>query len=397
MRMAFYMKKKYKKQKEMSIQSNREKKSIVWRLLWQKRTILLLSGAVGVLLLEIAKRSSFFAEEIFAKRIFKVLSIGISFVTGWLPFSLAEVSVLLCPVAVFVLLGVFVQALRKKKEERFFLCLNGFYSVACIASLVFCIYAVGCGVNYYRYPFSYYAELTVEPSDVEVLYAVCAELTEEANALRKQLTNEDENGVYQLSMSKRELGKLTKEAYEKLAEEYEVLGGHYPAPKQIMLSKLMSYTELTGIYTCWTMEANVNVDIPDYSIGSTMAHELAHLRGFIREDEANYLAYLACMKSENLELRYSGVMDALILSGNALYRKNPDLYFSLRETYEPGIERDLAANSAYWAKYHDTVVSNTVDKANDTYLKANNQTDGVESYGRMVDLLIAAYKKRNAE
>ena len=47
-----------------------EKKSIVWRLLWQKRTILLLSGLLGVILLEIAKRSSFFAEEIFAKPIY---------------------------------------------------------------------------------------------------------------------------------------------------------------------------------------------------------------------------------------------------------------------------------------------------------------------------------------
>lgn len=393
----FCIKKKNKKQKKWGMRYNRKQKSILIQLLWQKRTLLLLSGLIGVLLLETAKRSSFFAEEIFAKRIFKIVSVGISFVTGLLPFSLAEISVLLCPIAILLLFGIFVYHFVKKKEARFFLCLNGVYSVACIASVVFCIYAVGCGVNYYRYPFSYYAGLTVEPSDVESLYGVCAELTEEANALRKQLTYEDANGIYRLSMSKRELATLTKEAYRMLAEEYPILGGRYPAPKPILLSKLMSYTELTGIYTCWTMEANVNVDIPDYSIGSTMAHELAHLRGFIREDEANYLAYLACMKSENLELRYSGVMDALILSGNALYRKNPDLYFSLRATYEPGIERDLAANSVYWAKYHDTVVSNTVDKANDTYLKANNQTDGVESYGRMVDLLIAAYKKRNAE
>lgn len=374
-----------------------KKNTLMKRLLWQKRTILFLFGILGVVLLETAKRSSFFAEEIFAKRIFKGISVGISFLTGWLPFSLAELSVVLCPFAVLTLFGIWLYRLIKEKQERFFRCLNGLYSVACVAAFIFFVYAVGCGINYYRYPFSYYAKLTVEPSDVEALYGVCAELTEEANALRKELTCEDENGVYRLSMTKRELGKLAKEAYTVLAEEYPVLGGIYPAPKQLLLSKLMSYTELTGIYTCWTMEANVNVDIPDYSIGSTMAHELAHLRGFIREDEANYLAYLACMASDNAELRYSGVMDALILAGNALYRKNPDLYFSLRSTYEPGIERDLAANSAYWAKYHDTVVSNTVDKANDTYLKANNQTDGVESYGRMVDLLIAEYKKRMAE
>ena len=385
------------KSEGMQMEQEGKKKTIVWRLLCQKRTSLLLCGIVGVILLETAKRSSFFAEEIFAKRIFKALSVGISFFTGWLPFSLAEVSVILCPFAVMALIGLFLYRFIKEKQKRFFLCLNTLYGSACVAAFVFFVYAVGCGINYYRYPFSYYAGLTVEPSEAEVLYAVCAELTEEANALRRELTCEDENGVYQLSVTKRELGILAKEAYMALAEEYAVLGGIYPVPKQLLLSKLMSYTELTGIYTCWTMEANVNADIPDYSIGSTMAHELAHLRGFIREDEANYIAYLACMASDNAELRYSGVMDALIMSGNALYRKNPDLYFALRSTYEPGIERDLAANSAYWAKYHDTVVSNTVDKANDTYLKANNQTDGVESYGRMVDLLIAEYKKRMEE
>ena len=56
----------------------------------------------------------------------------------------------------------------------------------------------------------------------------------------------------------------------------------------------MSRTEITGIFIPFTMEANVNVDIPDYSLGSTMCHELAHLHGFIREDEANYISYLAC-------------------------------------------------------------------------------------------------------
>ena len=33
------------------------------------------------------------------------------------------------------------------------------------------------------------------------------------------------------------------------------------------------------------------------------------------------------------------------------------------------------------------------NKINDTYLKANAQSDGVKSYGRMVDLLLAKYRK----
>ncbi len=140
------------------------------------------------------------------------------------------------------------------------------------------------------------------------------------------------------------------------------------------------------------MEANVNIDIPDYSIGSTMCHELAHLKGFIREDEANYVAYLACQASTNLELRYSGLMEALILSGNALYAKDADLYYKARALYSDGVSRDLAANSLYWQEFKDKPVSNAAQKINDAYLKANNQEDGVQSYGRMVDLLLAQFR-----
>ena len=33
------------------------------------------------------------------------------------------------------------------------------------------------------------------------------------------------------------------------------------------------------------------------------------------------------------------------------------------------------------------------DKINDTYLKANGQADGVQSYSRMVDLIVAYFEK----
>ena len=183
--------------------------------------------------------------------------------------------------------------------------------------------------------------------------------------------------------------------YDTLAKDHEVFHGVYPRTKQILFSAAMSRTELTGVYVPFTMEANVNVDVPEYSIASTMCHELAHLRGFIREDEANYIAYLACMASDNPELQYSGLMEALILTGNALYGKNPDLYYEIRAGYNEGVNRDLAANSAYWAQFHNTKISNTTEKLNDTYLKANNQADGVQSYGRMVDLLLAEYRKNH--
>ncbi len=342
-----------------------------------------------------AKHIPSFTEEVFAKGIFHIYSQVLSFITGLIPFSLAEMGIVLGLAAIPGILIWRVVLYVKKRGERLFFIGKDLISLMCIGSVVYFMLVMGCSVNYYRKPVADYLGLQVRDSSVEELAALHAELSERANAVRSQLTLEDEAGVYMLSVSTRELAKWCDESFDALSEEYQIFHGVYPKPKRIIFSRVMSKTELTGVYVPFTMEANVNVDVPDYSIASTMCHELAHLRGFIREDEANYISYLACMASDSPELQYSGLMEALILTGNALYSKNPDKYYEIRAGYDAGVNRDLAANSAYWAQFHDTKISNTTEKLNDTYLKANNQTDGVQSYGRMVDLLLAEYRKNH--
>lgn len=365
------------------------------RLIKLKRLWILLLFPLALLLLAIAKRSVFFTEEIFAKRIFHVYSQLYSSVTGLLPFSLAEMGILLGIVVIPALIIWRVAVYIKGKGQRLYLVAADVISLLCIGSIVYFMLVLGCSVNYYRKPVAEYLGLTVRESSAEELQALHTELTERTNAVRRQLLTEDESGVYVLPVSGRELAKLCDEAYDALSEVCDIFHGIYPKPKRVLFSAVMSKTELTGVYVPFTMEANVNVDIPDYSIASTMCHELAHLRGFIREDEANYISYLACLASDRLALQYSGLMEALILSGNALYSKNPDLYYEVRAKYDDAVNRDLAANSAYWAQFHNTKISNTTEKLNDTYLKANNQSDGVQSYGRMVDLLLAEYRKNH--
>lgn len=364
------------------------------KVLKKKRLWLLLLFPLSILITELAKRNVFVAEEIFAKRIYKVHSIAVSAVTGLVPFSLAECIVVLGPIVITVLLLRFIVHMVKEKEERFERCMLALMNVACTVAVILFIYVIGCGVNYHRVSIADYREVTVRESSKEELFALCMELAEQASSLRAELTEyEDEEGVLRLPVSNRALGKLVRDAYDNLEEELPVLAGVYPAPKGIGISKVFSAMEITGVFTCWTMEANVNVDIPDYSRASTMAHELGHLHGFMREDEANFLAYLACTASEEPLVRYSGTVLALIYCGNALAAQDMDLYGELWATYHEGIVRDFRDNSAYWDQYEDTVVSETADKVNDVYLKVNEQEDGVKSYGRVVDLLLAEYRK----
>lgn len=371
-------------------------KENVWiRILRKKRIWLLSLIPISVLILGLAKQSIWIAEKVLAKGVFRIASQGISFITGWLPFSLAEWIVVLGPILLLIGLIIFIVRLAVAKTDVLFRVLIGMLNVLCVLSIAFFLYTIGCGTNYYRESVGTYLGLTVEPSTEQELYGLCLSLANQANELRAQITSENEAGIYTLSMSIDSLAEEAVNAYKKAGEEYEIFRGKYPKAKPLFFSKVMSRMGLTGIFIPFTMEANVNVDVPDYSIVSTMCHELAHLHGFIREDEANYIAYFICMNSGNPELAYSGVMEALILAGNALYDQNKELYSMVRETYSEGVAADLYDNSLYWNQFENTTTMNTVNKINDTYLKVNNQVDGVKSYGRMVDLLLAEYRKQN--
>lgn len=367
------------------------------KILNYKRTFLLLLTPISLLLTLMARESSYFAEQIYAKHIYKWISQLISSITGLFPFSVAELLVILLPLVILVLLLRFVLQLILDKKDRGERWRRGILNVLCAISVLLFLFTILAGLNYYRASFTSYSNLEIAESSVEELYSLTENLMHRANELRVLVTATDDKGVFKLSVSDTKLAKLTNEAMQLLAEDYPVLGGSYGSPKPILLSKLMSQTEITGIFFPFTMEANVNVDVPDYSIPVTMLHELAHLRGFMREDEANFVAYLAGMKSEHVDLNYSSTMLALIIAGNALYDQSPELYFEVRSEYSEGLVKDIRANSEYWHQYEDTAVSTISNKINDTYLKANAQTDGVKSYGRMLDLLLAQYRSENKE
>ena len=135
--------------------------------------------------------------------------------------------------------------------------------------------------------------------------------------------------------------------------------------------------------------------MPDYNIPHTMCHELSHLKGFMREDEANFIGYLACIASENPAFQYSGYLTGWVYAGNALAEADMETYVQLHGKLCESARMDLRENSVFWERYEGKVAE-AANQWNDTYLKMNNQADGVKSYGRMVDLMLA-YRKAEKE
>lgn len=307
--------------------------------------------------------------------------------TGSVPFSVAEIllyilAALLLVSSVRLIIKLFQRKAGKAEMVRFAL------KIACVACVLLLLYTVNCGLNYHRPPFTERIGLETGDYTVDELQKVCMVLTAELNSLAGDVTR-DEDGVMVLTG---DTGSEARNAMINLAEDYECLGGYYPKPKKLIFPWILSVQKITGIYSPFTVEANYNNHMTAYNIPFTACHELSHLKGFMREEEANFIGWLACRQAEQVDFQYSGSLRGWISCMNALYRADYDAWARLRAELDSAVEADLQANREYWAQY-DGKIAETAEKINDGYLKANGQTEGIKSYGRMCDLIVAWMNK----
>lgn len=329
----------------------------------------------------------------YATHIFPLVTNSIGRIISVIPFSVYEFILYgVALIILFSMIKLIVKLIRKPKE---FPKMLGIYMMRllCFSSLVFMILVANNLILYNRTPFAQIAGLTIEKSSTEELKELSWSLVNRLNQVSTKILL-NPAGYAALP---NDLHNKAKESMANLGETYEELKGFYPNPKPVTFSKGMSYMNLTGMYSPFTIEANYNKDVPRYSIPDTICHELAHLKGFIKEDEAGFIAYLACENSDDPNFVYSGNMSAFIYATNALYGAGEvEEYSKLMDALSPQVRKDLSYNSQYWKEFEGKVATIS-EAANDTYLKANNQTDGTRSYGRMVDLLLAHYKMVNGK
>jgi hypothetical protein len=260
-------------------------------------------------------------------------------------------------------------------------------------SIGYFIFITIWGLNYHRLPFSDISGLDTKPTSIDELVMLCDDLIDHGNELRSKI-QKDSSGVMNLSYNNATAFANASLGYEKASNIYPELGGNYGQPKGVTLSKGMSMAGISGMYFPFTCEANVNIEIPDSMIPCTASHEMAHQRGFAREDEANFIAYLTCNMHPDVQFQYSGTLLALIHSMNTLYKYDKEKYLELHKKYDKGMLKDLLFINEFWQSYEGPV-EKASSKLNNAYLKSNYQDDGIQSYGRMVDLLLAHYREKN--
>jgi len=353
---------------------------------------LLLFWPLGFGLSWIAARFPEWTEKYYALGFSKILAAYLSRLTGVFPFSLAELLIILLAVLFIiglarVVLRMFFHQVGDKKKGLLSYLLNTFIFLG----IIYFVFHLIWGMNYGRMSLAEIAGYETGGFTENDLKELCAGLILQANCLRENLP-EDQNGVMELQGGLESVVLPASEAYLAAARLFPVLDGEYGRPKPVFLSKGLSYLGISGVYFPFTAEANVNTDIPDFLLPATACHEMAHQRGFAREDEANYLAWVACSSSDSPQFNYSGTIFALIYTMKTLSEVNPDQAKKLQKEYGEGLARDLRALSQYWQQYEGRA-EKVASEVNDAYLKSNRQA-GIESYDRMVTLLLAEAKSK---
>lgn len=369
------------------LSTNRPFKSTVKGRLFPLTVLLTLVFLGAALLLQLAARKVPGFGQWYAVTIYPLITGSLGRFMGIFPFSVTELGL-------YLLIVLFVVSLVRSWRRPLKILGRLLFG----ASRLFFLFTVNCGINYYRQPFSSLSGLTIQPSSSQELYDLCSWLVEQIQDSVRQLEDQasEENGFSGQTSREPlpsygkllEYGRQGQLAMRRLGEEFPVLAGFYPAPKPLLLSRLLSVQQLCGVYSPFTVEANYNREMPLYNIPHTICHELSHLKGFMREDEANFIGYAACIHSEDLYFRYSGYLMGWVYAGNALAQADPEGFAALRSALPQAALTDLSYNNAYWDAFQGKVAEVST-RVNDTYLKLQDQQDGVQSYGRVVDLMLA--------
>ncbi len=342
--------------------------------------------ALVALVIYIAARLSPSFADFFNRYIGSAVRGFLAYLTGWLPFSLGEAMIIFLPVAAVAMI---IYACRRYADSwRSVFVYSGM--VISVVSLLFSIFVFGFGTGYHGTTVD--RKLGLDRTDVspEELYLTASILAEHVNDEAANVKYQY-NGFSIMPYTYNEMSKKLVEAYDKVCEEYDFIPRLSSRVKPVMLSEPWTYTHISGVYSYFTGEANINTNFPDYTIPYTAAHEMAHQRGIAREDEANFIAFLVCIASDDPYIRYSGYLEVYEYVASSLYSADKTLYSQVYTGLRPKVKAEMAAYNEFFEKYRENVVADISGAVNNSYLQLQG-TVGSKSYGLVVDLTVAYYR-----
>lgn len=345
-------------------------------------TAILLSGVLAIRI--IAARWQW-VENAYTYGFYQKLSKLFRYTWGRAPVSIGD----LLYIAVFIWLImkllklIKILAARKFSRSAFLL---GAFRYFRLAIWIYLIFNIFWGLNYNRPGIAYQLELDVKKEPVEQLRRLTQLLLDSTNACSIHPEWKNKITVAQIFTG-------ADLAYQQISPTYAFLNYHPVSIKKSLFGVIGNYIGYSGYFNPFTGEAQVNHTVPVAVLPFVTCHEIAHQLGYAKENEANFVGFLAAEHSRETAFRYSAYFEMFLYANAELFPYDTAAYrANIRALAKPA-RADLAELRAFRIKYEGPV-DQAVSAFYDRYLKLNQQPSGEKSYSRVVMWLLAYYSKR---
>ncbi|SDS30779.1 Protein of unknown function [Formosa sp. Hel1_31_208] len=351
-------------------------------MLKRKKLIIALFIIPQIIGLKILSYFPEFVEKVYSHSVYIWISKAMRYAFGWLPFSVGDVLYTL--LGLYVLRWFYVNRRRTLKDTKHWI-----IDIAAAISIGYFAFHVLWAFNYYRLPLHQSLNLKSDYT-TEELVNLTERLILKANDIHLQIADTDSTQVI-MPYSKTQILKLVPEGYDELSKEFPYLAYEPRSIKRSIYSLQLTYMGFSGYLNPFTNEAQVDGLIPSFKFPTTGSHEVAHQLGYAAENEANFIGSMAAMHHPDRFFRYSGYTFALRHCLYEVYRRDNKRYRELATTVNKGIFKNYQEVSDFWNSYKNPAEPLFKSTYNN-FLKANNQSKGMESYSYVVALLVNYHK-----
>lgn len=331
-------------------------------------------------------------EQTYTFGLYPFLSSGLRTLLGWIPFSLGDLLYFLAIAWAIRKLWKLAVLVRRKeaKDHLSWRLLCKYLKISLVVYLVFSLF---WGLNYFRQGVPAQLHLDVEPYSVQDLFTVTLLLQQRLNA-----SAEEVDSLQRLRYNNnRFLFQQGVQAYQQIRQQYPFLTYLHTSIKPSLLTPIGRFVGFTGYYNPFTGEAQLKTDIPVFIKPFVVTHEMAHQLAYAKENEASFVAFLACKQSPDVYLRYSAYFelyrDAL---SECLQTPNEAMTNTLRQNVHSRVRNDNNELRRYLLRQQN-FIEPLMTGVYDRYLKLNNQPKGKATYNEVVAYLIAYLKKYGKE
>ena len=295
---------------------------------------------------------------------------------GWIPISFYELFLVVVIVGAIALVVFIIIFMCKRQWKRL---LSTTLAVLLAVMAFLNVYTATASFTYGResLPDEVYTEYNGDDLTFEQAVELATNLIDRVNAAYHATEHDaDGNIVYPYTFN--EISKLLVSEYERLDSDY--FSPYTPRGKRIINKTLMSELHIVGVFFAPFGEANVNGNETNLYLPHTLAHEMAHGKGVMREYQADLVASYICLTSDNPYVSYGALAQVMYAAINIvdLYPNSRQVVEELSAKIDVGISKERRNYSDFYGQF--TLLHDIGEFFNDIYLKLNKQENGTGSY-----------------